>query len=209
MPIDTQATVNVAWGEPLTYTRGGTNTTHAVTGTRHLKGVAEGVNSFGVYLIQKELVTLASDALPFNPRLRDTITPAGQYPRVVMKVDGSPWLKFWKLECQYPSLVDELDVTATVYRPSPAPTDEGFVTPNLSAVYSGYPVRLQPDKRTREWDTAGKVTTRAKFVCVFGTAVTLNASDVVDVSGTRYEVVEQSEIEELGVLTFARVERIS
>lgn len=209
MPIDTQAVFNAAWGEPLVYTRGGTGTTHQVTGTRHLKGTAEGANSYGTYLIQKELYTVASDALPFDPRPRDTIAPAGKYPRVVLSISGSPWLKFWTLEAQYPTLVDDLDALATVYRPSPTPTDEGFTNPNLSAVYTNTAVRLQPDKRTREWDTVGRVTTRSRFVCVFGAAVTLSAGDVVEVSSVRYEVVEQSEIESLGLLTFAAVERIS
>jgi hypothetical protein len=209
MPFDTQAVVNSAWGEPLAYVRGGTGTTHLVTGTRHLKGTEEGRTSFGVYLIQKELVTLASDALPFDPRPRDTVAPAGKYPRTVTSVGGSPWLKFWTLESQYPSLVDDLDAVATVSRPAPTPTADGMRTPNLGAVYSNVAVRLQPDTRTREWDTAGKVTTRAKFVCVFGAAVVLNAGDVVQVAGVKYEVAEQGEMESLGLLTFAAVERIS
>lgn len=208
MPIDTQAAVNAAWGEPLVYVRGGTGTTHTLTGTRHLAGTAEGVTAYGVYLIQKEMYTLASDALPFDPRLRDTIAPPDKYGRVVTTVGGSPWLKFWRLEAQYPSLVDDLDQTATVYRPSATATDEGFANPGLASVYNTQAVRLQPDKRTREWDTTGKVVTRSRWVCVFGSAVTLNAGDVVEVSSVRYEVTEQSEIESLGVLTFAAVERI-
>jgi hypothetical protein len=206
---DTQSVINSAWGERLSYVRGGTGTTHTVTGGRHLQGTAEGLTSFGVYLIQKERITLASDALPFDPRPRDTVAPTGKPARTVISVGGSPFLKFWTLDVQYPALVDDLDALATVYRPSPTPTDEGFRNPGLTAVYTNYAVRLQPDTRTREWDTAGKVTTRSKFVCVFGTAVTLNAGDVVEVSSVRYEVTEQSEVESLGLLTFAAVERIS
>lgn len=206
---DTQAIVNAAWGEPLVYVRGGTGVTHSFTGARYLDGTAEGRTSYGVYLIQKERFTLASDALPFDPRPRDSVQPAGLYPRTVVSVDGSPWLKFWGLNCQYPSLVDDLDAVATIKRPVPTPSDEGFRVPNLSNAYTNVASRLQPDTRTREWDTAGKVTTRAKYVAIFGTAVTLNAGDVVEISSTKYEVVEQGEIEELGVLTFAAVERIS
>lgn len=204
---DTQAVVNAAWGESLAYTRSGR--TYTVTGGRHLQGTAEGVTSYGVYLIQKERITLATDALPFDPRPRDTVAPAGKCQRIVISTSGSPFLKFWTLEVQYPCLVDDLDQTATVYRPAPTATDEGFRNPNLATVYTSQAVRLQPDTRTREWDTAGKVTTRSKFVCVFGSAVTLNAGYVVDVSGVKYEVTQQSEIESLGVLTFAAVERIS
>jgi hypothetical protein len=206
---DTQAAVNAAWGESLEYTRSGSGRVYSVTGGRHNQGTAEGLTSYGVYLIQKERITLASDALPFDPRPRDTVATVGGNARVVVSVGGSPFLKFWTLEVQFPCLVDDLDALATVYRPSPAPTDEGFRNPNLAAVYTDYAVRLQPDTRVREWDTAGKVTTRAKFVCVFGSAVTLNAGDVVDVSSVKYEVTEQSEVESLGLLTFAAVERIS
>ncbi len=206
---DTQAAVNAAWGETIEYTRSGSGRVYSVTGGRHNQGTAEGVTSYGVYLIQKERITLASDALPFDPRPRDTVAPAGRCARTVVSVGGSPWLKFWTLEVQYPCLVDDLDQAATVYRPAPTPTDEGFRNPNLAAVYSNVAVRLQPGTREREWDTAGKVTTRSRFVCVFGSAVTLNAGDVVEVSSTKYEVTEQSEIESLGLLTFAACERIS
>ncbi len=208
MPIDTQAAVNAAWGESVTYTRAGVGTTHTVTGGRHLKGVTEGSTSYGVYTIARELFTLATDALAFTPKLRDTITPSGLAARVVTVVGGSPFLKFWTLEAQYPSLADDLDATATVLRATNSPTDEGFRSPSFATVYT-VACRLQPDTRTREWDTVGKVTTRSKFVCVFGSAVTLNAGDVVEVSSVRYEVTEQSEVESLGVLTFAGVERIS
>lgn len=206
---DTQAAINAAWGEPLVYTRGVTGTTHALCGGRHLNGTAEGLTSYGVYLIQKELFTFSACDLPFEPRPRDTVTPANKYPRVVVSVDGSPWLNFWKVECQYPSLVDDLDAVATVYRPSPTPTDEGFRNPGLSAVYSSQAVRLQPDKREMEFDTVGRVTTRSRYICIFGASVTLNAGDVIEVASVRYEFKGQQEIESLGLLTFAEVTRIS
>jgi hypothetical protein len=180
-----------------------------VCGGRHIVGTEEGRTSYGVYLIQRERYTIACDAVPFEPRPRDTIAPARKTARTITSVGGSPWLKFWVLEAQYPTLVDDLDQTATVYRPSNAPTNEGLRNATLSAVYSSQACRLQPDDRTREWDTLGKVTTRARYICIFGSAVTLNAGDVVEVSSVKYEVTEQSEIESLGMLTFAAVERIS
>lgn len=209
MPIDTQAVVNAAWGETLTYTRAGVGTTHTVTGGRHLKGVTEGLTSYGVYTIARELFTLATDALAFTPKLRDTITPSGQSARVVTQVGGSPFLKFWTFEAQYPSLADDLDQTADVKRPTNSPTNEGFRSPSFSNAYSSVACRLQPDTRTREMDLLGGVKTVSKFVVIFGSAVVLSAGDVVEVSSVKYEVTEQSEVESLGVLTFAGVERIS
>lgn len=208
MPIDTQATINAAWGESLTYTRGGGGGDTSVTGTRHLLGTTEGATSYGVYQIQRELFTLATDAVAFTPRLRDAITPTGLTARVVTSVSGSPFLKFWKLEAQYPSLIDDLDETAAVRRASNAPTNEGLRNPTYSTVAT-VACRLQPDTREREFDTIGRVSTRAKFTAVFGSAVTLNAGDIVEVSSVKYEVVRQSEVESLGLLTFASVERVS
>jgi hypothetical protein len=218
MPIDTQSVVNAAWGETITYTRAATGVGIEFTGTRHILTETEGATSYGVYSIRRELYTISTDCLGdgVEPSLRDTVRPFAITPaltvtpaRVVTSVSGSPWLKFWKVEAQYPSLATALDQTATVYRPAPTATAEGFRTPNLATVYSSQLVRLQPDSRAREFDVMGKVTTRAKYVCVFGSAVTLNAGDVVEVSSVKYEVVEQSEIESLGLLTFAAVERLS
>ena len=208
MPIDTQAVVNAAWGEPLTYTRAGVGTTHTVTGTRHLKGTTEGVNSYGVYTIERELFTLATDAIAFTPKLRDTIAPANTTARVVMGVSGSPFLKFWTFEAQYPSLADDLDQSADVERATTAPTAEGLRNPTYTNVYTAVACRLQPDGRVREMDLLGGVKTVSSFVCVFGSAVVLKAGDLIEVSGVKYEVTEQSEVESLGLLTFAACQRI-
>lgn len=209
MAVDTQSAVNALWGEPLRYTRAGTGSTHTVCGGRHIVGEEEGRSSYGVYTIRRERFTLACDALPFEPGLRDTVAPAKKNPRVVTSVGGSPFLKFWVLDAQYPTLIDTLDQTATVYRPSNAPDGEGFRNPTLATLYASQACRLQPDTTEREWDTAGRVTTRKRYVCVFGSAVVLQAMDVVEVSSVKYEVTQQSEVESLGVLTFALVERIS
>lgn len=209
---DTQAVVNAAWGESLTYYSATGPTTFAlssVTGTRHLKGTTEGATSYGVYTILRELYTVSSDDVT-APKLRDKVAPVGSDAlRVVTNVSGSPFLKFWTLEAQYPSLADALDESADVLRATNTPTDEGFRSPTFADAYTAVACRLQPDARTREWDTVGKVTTRAKYVAIFGSAVVLNAGDVVEVSSVKYEVVEQSEVESLGVLTFAACERIT
>lgn len=210
MAIDTQATVNAVWGESVTYTRTGTGRQYSLTAGRHLQGTAEGVTSYGVYLIQKERYTLASDAVSFTPVPRDTIAlDTDEIPRVIVSVNGSPFLKFWAVDCQYPCIAEDLNQLATVYRPMPLPTSEGFRDPGLSEVYVDVPVRLQPDTRSRELETAGRVTTRSRYVCVFGSAVVLNAGDTVRVGDVDYEVTEQSEVESLGVLTFAACERIT
>lgn len=209
MPVDTQAAVNALWGESVTYTVTGPGTTHAVTAGRHIDGEEEGRTSFGVYTIRKETYTLATDAISnWTPKLRDTVAPTGLPARVVTGIGGSPFLRFWKLSTSYPALADALDQTGTLLRATSAATNQGYRNPTYAAVGSTLAVRLQPDTREREWDTTGKVTTRSRFQCVFGGAVTLNAGDLIEVSSVRYEVTEQSEVESLGLLTFAAVERI-
>lgn len=214
--VDTQDAVNAQWGEAVEYTSAALSVSFEVTAGRHGLGEVEGFTSYGVYSIVRELYTFATDAIPQAPRLRDTIRPVeidddlAQTPaRVVTKVDGSRFLKFWKVEASYPALASALDQTADVLRASNAPTDEGFRNPTFATQYDDVACRLQPDKREREWDVVGGVKTRAKYVCVFGSSVTLNAGDVVVVSSVRYEVTGQSEVESLGVLTFASVERLS
>lgn len=210
MPIDTQAAVNAAWGESVSYAVAG-GSTYTVTAGRHIDGETEGVTSYGVYTIRRESYTLATDAISnWTPKLRDTITPSGLAARVVTGIGpSSPWLKFWKVLTEYPALADSLDQTADVKRPTNSPTDEGFRSPSFTNAYSSVACRLQPDTRTREMDMLGGVKTVSRFVVIFGSAVVLNAGDVVEVSSVKYEVTEQSEVESLGVLTFAGVERIS
>lgn len=212
LTFDTQSFFNSVWGEEITYGRVGTVSSTVLTACRYQRGRSEGRRSNGVYTILTEQYTLATDALAFEPKVRDTITPtlapAAALGRVITKVEATNFLKFWLIDCQYPALAADLDQTATVYRPAPAPDAIGLRVANLATVYTDHAVRLQPTERSFEEDIAGKFVTRAIYECVFAAAVVLNAGDVVEVSGVRYEVRGQSEIESLGLLTFADCTRI-
>lgn len=206
---DTQAVVNAAWGESVSYAVAG-GSTYTVTAGRHIDGESEGVTSYGVYTVRRETYTLATDAISgWTPKLRDTITPSGLSARVITSIaPSSPWLKFWKVQTEYPSLADDLDQSADVERATTAPTAEGLRSPTYTNAYTAVACRLQPDGRVREMDLLGGVKTVSSFVCVFGSAVVLKAGDLIEVSGVKYEVTEQSEVESLGVLTFAACQRI-
>lgn len=235
---DTQAVVNAIWGVPCTYTRtgvegvtafgvggvaftvGGTafaagtgeDVAYDLTGTFDERGEEEGRPSYGAYAIRRGVWTFALDALgAARPKMRDVIADEDGVAWVVSKIPyADKWMKNWVLDVSHPYLPEGLNDTATVYRPAPAPDAYGLRVPNPAAVYTGVPCRLQPDTREREFsDDVGKVLTRQKFACVFGEAVTLNAGDTVQVAGMKYEVTGQGEIEELGRLTFAAVERIT
>lgn len=206
MAISTQAAVNAAWGETVTYSHVGTGSYKFVAG-RYEGGEAEGVSSYGAYSIRSETFTFDTTVLgTHRPRLRDTITNCG-VTRVVTEVTGSAWLKFWKVTTAYPSLADALDQTGTVKRSAAVPDSLGLRNPTFSTL-STIACRLQPDTRERDYDAAGRVVTRSRWVLVCGAAITFNAGDTVTVGDVIYEVVKQSEIESLGVLTFAECERI-
>jgi hypothetical protein len=211
--FDTQTAINSIWGESITYEMT-TGDCLSLTAGRHEAGESEGVTSYGVYTIRKEVFTLAysPDGVDnFRPTLRDTISvddEPDELVRVVTSVTGSKFLQFWKVETAYPALAADLDQTATVYRANAVSEGFGLRDPNAVPVYENVPCRLQPDKRTRNLDSAGRVVTEQSYVCVFGSSVTLNAGDTVTVNSVIYEVTEQSEIESLGVLTFAGCERI-
>ena len=204
--IDTQEAFNAIWGESISYTQvNGTVT--AFTACQYPDEDAEGITSYGVYTVKRERWTFASDAITGDARVRDTIAFGG-VTRVVTRVSGSPFLKFWRVETAYPALAAELDQTATVSRANPVSDSLGLREPLPVVVYEDVPCRLQPVSRVRELDSAARVVTEQTFTCVFGSAVTLAAGDTVTVDSVIYEVTEQSVVEELGVLTFAAVMRI-
>ncbi len=209
MAFNTQTVFNRLWGEKVTYTRAGVGSTHRLTACRYIQGEEDVVGSYGVYTVRREVYTIASDGIPFEPHLRDTITRAKETgARVVTEVGGSPFLKFWKLSTSYPTLYDQLDQTATVYRANAAPDSLGLRDTSETAAYSSVLCRLQPVEYERDLDAAAREVTRKRYRWISGTAVTLRAGDTVEVSSVRYEVTKQSEVESLGLLTFAEVERI-
>lgn len=209
----TQPVFNATWGEPMTHTRAGVGTATTFTGCRYPKGSGEGATSFGVYTIRKETFTFDRDAIGagVRPKPRDTITPSDGIARVITDVIEAPFLRYWKCEAQVPELASDLDQLATVYRPVPTPSAAGLRTANLAAVYTATPCRLQPGNREFEpVEALGKsMVTRANFTCIFSASVVLNAGDVIEVSGVKYEATGQQDVESLGVLTFAECTRIS
>lgn len=211
---ETQSTVNAAWGEEVTYGRVGTVSATGLTAGRYPQGTAEGATSFGVYKIVRERYTFDIDALGFDPKMRDTITPtarpAAGIARVITGVVWSTFLNFWSVDVQYPELASDLDQLSTVYRSAPTPTTAGLTARNDVAVYTATPCRLQPGARAFEpVESLGKsMVTRAAYTCIFGATVLLKAGDVIEVGGVKYEATGQQEIEGLGVLTFAECSRL-
>lgn len=81
--------------------------------------------------------------------------------------------------------------TATVYRPAATSAADGLRVANLAAVYAGMQVKFIPSGGRFE-TTENRVTTRKKYKAMFRTnTVELLAGDVIDVSGTKYEITGQ------------------
>lgn len=166
----------------------------------------EAAKSYGAYTAGDIKVTV-NRSLGITPKPRDTVTwDATDY--TILDVDGSNWLAFDRITARNLAISGDLNQTATVYRPSATPDSLGLRNPGLAAVYTSVSCRLQPQTREVEDDVTGRAVTRKKYLCYFASSVYLNAQDVIEVSGTRYEVTTQSEIESLSQLTAAECERI-
>ena len=104
----------------------------------------------------------------------------------------------------HPDLCD----TIKVYRPTSTPTADGLRTKTLNQLGSNIQGRLQPDETTVEKDTDGRMLRRQTANAFLGTAVVLQAGDVLQVGGVDWEVIEQSRQDEFKTFTRARVQRV-
>jgi hypothetical protein len=210
--IDTQAYLDAMWGETgfaYTSTRdSGDVETELATVCRYTVGEVEAEISNGVYLRNDEKVTFALDALPYDPKPRDWVTPEGEEPRVVLSVVKNPFLKFWDLRCRNLILAYDLRDSATVRRSVPSPTASGLRTRNPTDVYTAVPCRLQPVEMAVDFD-ADRVNQRDTYKCFLGQAIKLQAGDTIVVSGVQYEVTAESRVDSFDTLCTADVERVS
>lgn len=208
-PIATQDVL--PWAETITIVSVRPNssnvTTTATNAGVYRVSMGEAAKSYGVYQAGDIKVTV-DQSLGFEPKPRDTITWGGQE-YTVLDVSGSNWLTFNTLSARNLTISGDLQQTATVYRATVSPDDYGSRSTTLTAVYSSVACRLQPETREREMDTLGGVKTRASYSCYFGSSVTINAGDTIQVSSVKYEAVSQSEIESISQLTVVACERLT
>lgn len=174
---------------------------------RYALGQAEAAASNGVFLRTDEAVTFALDALPWDPKPRDVITPAGERPRVVLEATAYRWLKFWSLKVRDLVLAYDLRDACAVRRSSPSPTADGRRARNPADAHTGVPCRLQPvDTRT---ELGGpRVTQRRRFTCYLGQPLLLEPGDTLVVGGVQYEAVGQSDVDRFDTLTAVACERV-
>jgi hypothetical protein len=210
--IDTQA--YMPWAEATAATYTSTRTAGDATATlpaggwcRYTLGEVEAAVSNGVYLRTDETVTFALDALPWEPKPRDTLAPAGLSARVVLDVSPYRFLKFWSVKVRDLVLAYDLRDTCTVRRSNPAPDDAGRRDRNPTDPHAGVPCRLQP--LDAETDLAGdRVDQRRRYACFLGQALTLDPGDTLVVGGVEYEATGQSEIDRFDTLTRVACERV-
>lgn len=210
--LDTQSSLPwaeaTAAGYTSTRTAGDASATLAAGAwCRYSMSEAEAAASNGVYLHHDEKVTFALDALPWDPKPRDVLTPAGERPRVVIEATPYRWLKFWDLKVRDLVLAYDLRDLATVRRSNPTPDAVGRRDRNPTDPYDGVPCRLQPTETS--FDLSGDRADQVKkFTCFLGQALTLDPGDTIVVDGVEYEATGQSDIDRFDTLTRVACERI-
>lgn len=174
---------------------------------RYSMSEAEAAASNGVYLHHDEKVTFALDALPWDPKPRDVLTPAGDRPRVVIEATPYRFLRFWDLKVRDLVLAYDLRDTATVRRSAPAPDDAGRRDRNPTDAVTGVPCRLQPLDTATDL-TGERVDQTRRYTCFLGQPLLLEPGDTLVVSGVEYEAVGQSDIDQFDTLTRVACERL-
>lgn len=198
-PYNTQTHVNALWGETVTVTSVRPNSSdvaEAVTAARYTRGTRQRQASYGVYTAADEVFTVATDALTFTPKPRDTVTRSGTV-NTVLAVDGSPWLKFWVLTTVNLALAADLRSTGTLTRPPLTQDAAGRRQFNgYSTVASGVPCRVQ----SRESLAADFLQRRAiagSHVAFLGQNLTVRAQDTFVVGSVYYTVLGYRDAESI------------
>jgi hypothetical protein len=174
----------------------------------------EAARSNGVYTANDVRVSLPNpmpDPIG-EPKPRDTVAWKGRT-YVVLDVAGSDWFPgspFWVVTARCPQVAYDLRDTADVLRPLPQPGGGGLRRWLSAAevLAAGIDCRLQPEAVGAEPETGGKLTTRTRYKCYLAGTVRLRAGDAVRVDSVLYEVKGQGDIDSLGLITVADVERI-
>lgn len=163
--------------------------------------------SNGVFQYQDFKFTLALSAVSFQVKPFDQVTWQGTA-FTVKTSNENYFLKFWDIAAIQLIIQPDLCDTIKIYRPTSTPTSDGLRTKTLSQVGSNIQGRLQPETMNVEQDTDGRMTRRQLANAYLGTAVVLQAGDLVQVSGVDWEVIEQSRQDEFKTFTRARVQRV-
>jgi hypothetical protein len=198
--------MKAARGLSLTYTRGVDSVTLTAwpgnTGVSFLTKL-QAEPSAGSQTSNADFMVVAAELIlnstAITPRIGDTIAAtinsAVVYYVVLPTNQGEP---AWRWSDEQTRLIYRIHATATpwlsvtVRRPAPTPGAGGLRVANLAAVYTNTNAKFVPDSSDFEV-TADRVTTRNKYLAVFADpAVSLLAGDVIDVSGVKYEVTNQS-----------------
>jgi hypothetical protein len=148
----------------------------------------EAAASNGVYQAGDLKVAVATDAVAFQPKPRDTVGYGGLL-YTVLDVTGSAWAKFWALMCRNLALAADLRDTGTLYRAAPAASASGLRVPHLAAVggATAIPCRVQGEGGGPVQFADGRVMA-GRYVCYVGQDVFAQVGDVWEVAGARYTV---------------------
>ena len=159
-----------------------------------------------VFTIQEAKVTFSTDDVTFDLKPRDTLA-FGSQTWTVKSATDNPFLKFWDVQVFRLVIQTDLCDSIVVKRPTATQTDGGFRSVSLStiATVSG---KVQSDG-VEDVDIDGRLTKRERFKAYLGTTTTLYAGDVLTVGSTNYEVVAQSDLDQLETFSYASCVRVS
>jgi hypothetical protein len=162
--------------------------------------------SDGVYVQADARATFALDSIAFDPKPRDTITPPGDRPHVILSVVKAPYMKFWKVTARDLLLAYDLRSSGTIQRATVTPGADALRNASYSTLEANVPIRIQVQSTDAEKETDGGFTTRTIAKAFMDTSTILKAGDLIVVSGVSWTVLSESGVN-YDSLTIADVSR--
>lgn len=205
---DTQALL--PWLETVSVTSKRPNSSDVTkTGVQagcYTKETAEKAASNGAYVRRPATFSVELSALGFDPKPGDTVTYESQT-YTVLEAERSKFLKFWRLGTVALILAPDRRATCDILRPAPTNTG-GMRQANLAALAEDVPCVLQPEETRGLPDDTGKFLTETRLFLYLGERIVLQAGDVAEVDGVRYECGDQIGLDRLDELPRCEVTRI-
>lgn len=190
-PFDTQ--IWCPWNEPITIRSVRPNSTDVVVSgvqaARYTQQSGEVAPSYGVYTRDAEKWTFATNDIPFEIKLRDTITPADGVSRTVIDTAMSDIQNFSSVTAINLVLAADLRDSGTLYRPTNTADAAGKRIPGLAAINTGVACRVQKMTGSGSQAVNTASTVRVTAVAYIGQQLYPQVGDVFGVGSTKYAVL--------------------
>ena len=211
--ISTQNTQQwIPWKESGTFVSVLPNSTNITTvvdeAAFYQLGNGESSPTYGVYTKYDIRVTVATDALAWTPKPRDTVAWKGDT-YTMLEVDGTDWMEFYVITARNLILHADLRSTGLLERPSTAQDSAGRMSlATYSTVTSSIPCRVQ-QQPSPAGNPFSRRTIPKQYTAYVGVLLDARAKDRFTVSGTVYSVVAVRNPERIDQLQELDLELIS